>query len=135
MCLGDSTTLLALQFAATCKLPESCAEVTSMQRWQHHTPMEVSSRDSVRINCAKQLWVTVTVCIQQPQTGYMSLVFECRPGIDLSQEPPAVRMNGELGGILTYKLKVGKLVFECVSLACCSLRHVEFCSLCCFVWN
>ena len=30
----------------------------------------------------------------------------CRPGIDLSQEPPAVRMNDELGGILTYKLKV-----------------------------
>ncbi len=29
-----------------------------------------------------------------------------RPGIDLSQEPPAVRMNDELGGILTYKLKV-----------------------------
>lgn len=28
-----------------------------------------------------------------------------RPGIDLSQEPPAVRMNDELGGILTYKLK------------------------------
>ncbi len=29
-----------------------------------------------------------------------------RPGIDLSQEPPAVRMNDELGGILTNKLKV-----------------------------
>lgn len=29
-----------------------------------------------------------------------------RPGIDLSQEPPAVRMNDELGGILTFKLKV-----------------------------
>ncbi|KAL3146123.1 hypothetical protein ABBQ38_015470 [Trebouxia sp. C0009 RCD-2024] len=28
-----------------------------------------------------------------------------RPGIDLSQEPPAVRMNDELGGILTFKLK------------------------------
>lgn len=27
-----------------------------------------------------------------------------RPGIDVSQEPPAVRMNDELGGILTYKL-------------------------------
>ena len=34
------------------------------------------------------------------------LCFYCRPGIDLSQEPPAVRMNDELGGILTYKLKV-----------------------------
>jgi hypothetical protein len=27
-----------------------------------------------------------------------------RPGIDVSVEPPAVRMNAELGGLLTYKL-------------------------------
>ncbi len=28
-----------------------------------------------------------------------------RPGIDLEKEPPAVRMNDQLGGILTWKLK------------------------------
>lgn len=28
-----------------------------------------------------------------------------RPGINLSEEPPAVRLNDELGGILTWKLK------------------------------
>ena len=28
-----------------------------------------------------------------------------RPGIDLEQEPPAVRMNDQLGGILTWKLR------------------------------
>lgn len=28
-----------------------------------------------------------------------------RPGIDIDSEPPAVRMNDMLGGILTYKLK------------------------------
>jgi len=30
-----------------------------------------------------------------------------RPGIDVDAEPPAVRMNDMLGGILTYKLEVG----------------------------
>ncbi len=29
-----------------------------------------------------------------------------RPGIDVDQEPPAVKLNDALGGILTYKLKV-----------------------------
>lgn len=29
-----------------------------------------------------------------------------RPGLDLNLQPPAVRMNKELGGILTFKLKV-----------------------------
>ena len=29
-----------------------------------------------------------------------------RPGIDVDVEPPAVRMNDALGGILTFKLKV-----------------------------
>lgn len=28
-----------------------------------------------------------------------------RPGIDIEKEPPAVRMNDMLGGILDYKLK------------------------------
>jgi uncharacterized protein YbjT (DUF2867 family) len=28
-----------------------------------------------------------------------------RPGINLAEEPPAVRMNEQLGGILTWKLK------------------------------
>ncbi len=36
----------------------------------------------------------------------LNWLYTGRPGIDLSQEPPAVRMNDELGGILTYKLKV-----------------------------
>lgn len=30
-----------------------------------------------------------------------------RPGIDVDKEPPAVKLNDALGGILTYKLKVG----------------------------
>ena len=46
----------------------------------------------------------------------------CRPGLDLSQEPPAVRMNDELGGILTYKLKVCLHIYLCLSLDCC-LTH------------
>jgi hypothetical protein len=29
-----------------------------------------------------------------------------RPGLDLDKQPPAVRMNDELGGLLTFKLKV-----------------------------
>lgn len=29
-----------------------------------------------------------------------------RPGLDLTKQPPAVRLNKELGYILTYKLKV-----------------------------
>lgn len=33
-----------------------------------------------------------------------------RPGLDLSKQPPAVRMNDELGGILTYKLKGEDLI-------------------------
>ena len=33
-----------------------------------------------------------------------------RPGIDVDAEPPAVRMNDMLGGILTYKLEVR---YEC----------------------
>jgi hypothetical protein len=28
-----------------------------------------------------------------------------RPGLDLSKQPPAVRLNKELGSILTFKLK------------------------------
>lgn len=52
----------------------------------------------------------------------MRCLWQCRPGIDLSQEPPAVRMNDELGGILTFKLKV---VFQsCTMLPCC-------CCCCC----
>lgn len=31
-----------------------------------------------------------------------------RPGLDLSKQPPAVRLNKELGSILTFKLKVRK---------------------------
>lgn len=33
-----------------------------------------------------------------------------RPGIDVDAEPPAVKMNDQLGGILTYKLKAGAFV-------------------------
>ncbi|TVU33191.1 hypothetical protein EJB05_24979 [Eragrostis curvula] len=35
-----------------------------------------------------------------------------RPGLDLSKQPPAVRLNKELGSILTYKLKGEDLVRE-----------------------
>lgn len=30
-----------------------------------------------------------------------------RPGINVDEEPPAVKLNDALGGILTYKLKGG----------------------------
>lgn len=33
-----------------------------------------------------------------------------RPGLDLSKQPPAVRLNKELDYILTFKLKVEYLV-------------------------
>ncbi|XP_002968299.2 uncharacterized protein LOC9631474 [Selaginella moellendorffii] len=35
-----------------------------------------------------------------------------RPGLDLSKQPPAVRLNKELGDILTYKLKGEDLIRE-----------------------
>ncbi|XP_020250773.1 uncharacterized protein At2g34460, chloroplastic-like [Asparagus officinalis] len=35
-----------------------------------------------------------------------------RPGLDLSKQPPAVRLNKELGFILTYKLKGEDLIRE-----------------------
>nr|CAB3446217.1 unnamed protein product [Digitaria exilis] len=35
-----------------------------------------------------------------------------RPGLDLSKQPPAVRLNEELGSILTYKLKGEDLIRE-----------------------
>ncbi|KAG2657289.1 hypothetical protein PVAP13_1KG179100 [Panicum virgatum] len=35
-----------------------------------------------------------------------------RPGLDLSKQPPAVRLNKELGSILTYKLKGEDLIRE-----------------------
>ena len=38
-----------------------------------------------------------------------------RPGLDLSKQPPAVRLNKELGFILTFKLKVLRLLFLYVS--------------------
>ncbi|OEL28107.1 hypothetical protein BAE44_0010876 [Dichanthelium oligosanthes] len=40
-----------------------------------------------------------------------------RPGLDLSKQPPAVRLNKELGSILTYKLK-GKISREEVACIC-----------------
>jgi uncharacterized protein YbjT (DUF2867 family) len=42
-----------------------------------------------------------------------------RPGIDVSVEPPAVRMNAELGGLLTYKL-----AGEDAVRSAAGLRHV-----------
>ena len=39
-----------------------------------------------------------------------------RPGIVLADEPPAVRMNEQLGGILTWKLK-GEEVIRASDLA------------------
>lgn len=36
-----------------------------------------------------------------------------RPGIDVDKEPPAVKMNAMLGGILTYKLKAEDAVRSC----------------------
>lgn len=35
-----------------------------------------------------------------------------RPGLDLSKQPPAVRLNKELGFILTFKLKVTYFQFN-----------------------
>nr|AFK37074.1 unknown [Lotus japonicus] len=35
-----------------------------------------------------------------------------RPGLDLSKQPPAVRLNKELGSILTFKLKGEDLIRE-----------------------
>jgi len=40
-----------------------------------------------------------------------------RPGLDLSKQPPAVRLNKELGSILTYKLKVCSWVILIITLA------------------
>ena len=38
--------------------------------------------------------------------GFAGVTRPNRPGIDVNVEPPAVRMNDALGGILTFKLKV-----------------------------
>ena len=50
-----------------------------------------------------QIWNTPTadICV-----GFAGVTRPNRPGIDVNVEPPAVRMNDELGGILTFKLKV-----------------------------
>jgi hypothetical protein len=37
--------------------------------------------------------------------SYTSWGYRFRPGIKLEEEPPALRMNNMLGGILTHKLK------------------------------
>ena len=44
-----------------------------------------------------------------------------RPGIDVESEPPAVRMNEELGGLLTYKL-AGEDALRCSGLPYCVVR-------------
>ena len=47
-----------------------------------------------------------------------------RPGIDVDLEPPAVRMNDMLGGILTYKLAGGdstRPALPCRGLASCCM--------------
>ncbi len=36
-----------------------------------------------------------------------------RPGINLEEQPPAVRLNDQLGGILTWKLRGEEVVREC----------------------
>ncbi|GMH41686.1 hypothetical protein BSKO_09596 [Bryopsis sp. KO-2023] len=57
--------------------------------------------------------------LKEPQTPRVVLVSSSgvtrcdRPGIDISKQPPAVRMNDELGGILTYKLKGEDVVRHC----------------------
>lgn len=41
-----------------------------------------------------------------------------RPGLDLSKQPPAVRLNKELGFILTFKLKVSSYSMQALLLWC-----------------
>jgi hypothetical protein len=48
-----------------------------------------------------------------------------RPGINVDQEPPAVKLNDALGGLLTYKL-AGE---DAVSSFCCSMDP------CCLGWG
>ncbi len=45
-------------------------------------------------------------CEVSPVAGGAGVTRPDRPGIDVDAEPPAVRMNDMLGGILTYKLEV-----------------------------
>lgn len=45
-----------------------------------------------------------------------------RPGLDLSKQPPAVRLNKELGFILTFKLKV--CYYLCINCLCQSVNSV-----------
>ncbi|KAL1560352.1 protein HIGH CHLOROPHYLL FLUORESCENCE PHENOTYPE 173, chloroplastic [Salvia divinorum] len=61
---------------------------------------------------------TVRAYIKEPITPRLVHVSSAgvtrpdRPGLDLSKQPPAVRMNKELGFILTYKLKGEDLIRE-----------------------
>jgi hypothetical protein len=47
------------------------------------------------------------VCVQTPKFVMVSsagVTRPDRPGIKVEEEPPAVKLNAELGGLLTYKL-------------------------------
>ena len=51
------------------------------------------------------------VVIRFVHVGSAGVTRPDRPGLDLSKQPPAVRLNKELGFILTYKLKVFYLFY------------------------
>ena len=80
--------------------------------------------------CRSTLLVCPAAYMAQPLTPRFVLVGSAgvtrpdRPGIDVDLEPPAVRMNDMLGGILTYKLAGGdstRPALPCSALLCPAL--------------
>lgn len=52
-----------------------------------------------------------------------------RPGINVDQEPPAVKLNDALGGLLTYKLAGEDAVSLCVCIYVWHTRGGVLCVL------
>ena len=92
-------------------------------------PLESNLGSNDRAECAAVLDQLSTHVLKRTDFNarcfYMSDAIVCagvtrpnRPGIDVEAEPPAVRMNNMLGGILTYKLEV------CIQLHSFSLNRL-----------
>ncbi|GMY37478.1 protein HIGH CHLOROPHYLL FLUORESCENCE PHENOTYPE 173, chloroplastic [Fagus crenata] len=59
-----------------------------------------------------QTYIKDPICPRFVHVGSAGVTRPDRPGLDLSKQPPAVRLNKELGFILTFKLKGEDLVRE-----------------------
>lgn len=75
--------------------------------------------------------IFVVACCRFVHVGSAGVTRTERPGLDLSKQPPAVRLNKELGFILTFKLKVSYYlcVYTLLSHKFMWFRYATFISL------